>query len=129
MTISQLIKQDAIKDFIFSNNTFSIIFKQLRLEHNILQTQLGNEIGVSKGTIYFWENGINEPTATNLIALSNFFNVSVDCLLGLEDANKYNKLDCLEILQSYNSYQKSTKTNSSYDKRKFKFKSKISKIY
>ena len=106
MTISQLNKQDTVKDFIFSDNTFSIILKQLRLEHNISQAQLGNEIGVSQGTIYFWENGINEPTATNLIALSNFFNVSVDCLLGLEDANKYNKLDCLEILQSYNSLSK-----------------------
>jgi len=107
LTNTELKKQDSNKVCSLQNiNAFSFILKQLRMEHNISQAQLGSEIGVSQGTIYFWENAINEPTATNLVALADFFNVSVDALLGLEDTNKYSKLDCLEILQVYNSLSK-----------------------
>ncbi len=49
------------------------------------QPKLASMLGVSNGMISFWENGVNEPTITYLIKLSNVFGVSADYLLGLED--------------------------------------------
>lgn len=59
--------------------------KALRLEKNLSQPELAKLINVSNGMISFWENGVNEPTITNLIKLSKLFDVSTDYLVGLED--------------------------------------------
>ncbi len=59
--------------------------KALRLEKNLSQPELAKLINVSNGIISFWENGVNEPTITNLIKLSKLFDVSTDYLVGLED--------------------------------------------
>ena len=58
--------------------------KELRLEKNIGQVELSKAIGVSKGIISLWENGLREPNMYSLIALAKFFNVSIDELVGLE---------------------------------------------
>jgi transcriptional regulator with XRE-family HTH domain len=59
--------------------------KELRSEKNISQQCLAKQIGVSQKAIDFWEKGINEPKATNIIKLSEFFNVTTDYLLGATD--------------------------------------------
>lgn len=56
--------------------------KELRLEKKLTQPQLAEIIGVSKGMISFWENGVCEPTASNLVKLANYFDVTTDYLLG-----------------------------------------------
>lgn len=58
---------------------------QLRKQLNISQTELAKNIGVSQKAIDFWEKEINEPKASFIIALSKYFDVSADYLLGLED--------------------------------------------
>lgn len=58
--------------------------KELRTEREIGQVELATKIGVSKGTISLWENNLREPTLSNLIALSNFFHVTIDYLAGNE---------------------------------------------
>lgn len=80
---------------------FSQILKELRTENGLSQAQLAKEIGVVQGTIYFWENGINEPTATYLVRLSKFFNVEIEELLGLQHLAQDNQSH-LEILKIYN---------------------------
>ena len=65
-------------------NKFKDILKELREDRGIGQVELANSIGVSKGTISLWENGLREPGMTSLILLSKYFKVSVDYLLGLE---------------------------------------------
>lgn len=64
---------------------FSIRLKELRSEKHVGQTELAKAIGVSNGTISLWENGLREPTLTNLLALAKYFKVSLDYLVGLED--------------------------------------------
>ncbi len=59
--------------------------KAIRIEKGLSQPELAQLVGVSKGMISFWENGVNEPTITNLIKLAQIFEVSTDYLLGLED--------------------------------------------
>lgn len=61
------------------------LIKELRIEKGISQYQLGQEIGVSQKAIDYWEQGINEPKASYIIALADYFNVSTDYLLGRTD--------------------------------------------
>ena len=64
-------------------NKFKDNLKELRQEKNLGQVELAKAIGVSKGVISLWENGLREPTMYSLIALAKFFNVSIDELVGL----------------------------------------------
>ncbi len=59
--------------------------KELRIEKNIGQVELAQQIGVSKGTISLWENGLREPTLSNIVNLAKFFGVTTDNLIGLTD--------------------------------------------
>lgn len=67
------------KQTLFKEN-----LKALRLEKNIGQVELAKSIGVSKGIISLWENGLREPNMSSLIALAKFFGVSIDYLVGIE---------------------------------------------
>ncbi len=62
-------------------NYFAENLKYLRKDKNLTQPDLAQKLGVSKGMISFWENGVYEPTATNIIAVAKFFKVSIDDLL------------------------------------------------
>jgi len=62
-------------------NYFSVNLRTLRNEKQISQSQLAKELNVSNGMISFWENGLYEPTATNIINVAQFFKVSIDDLL------------------------------------------------
>lgn len=67
------------------DNQFKHNLKNLRIEKNIGQVELAKALDVSKGIISLWENGLREPSMTNLIALAKFFEVSIDYLVGLEN--------------------------------------------
>lgn len=58
--------------------------RELRSEKGLSQPQLAAAIGVSNGVISLWENGVNEPKASYVIALCKFFSVSADYLPGIE---------------------------------------------
>ncbi len=58
------------------------IIKELRLEKNISQKKLADAIGVSQKAIDFWERGVNEPKASYIIKLADYFEVSADYILG-----------------------------------------------
>ena len=65
-------------------NYFKDNLKSLRQEMKIGQIELAQKIGVSKGIISLWENGLREPNMSSLILLAQFFKVSIDYLVGLE---------------------------------------------
>lgn len=58
------------------------VIKELRKERNLSQSALGLKIGVSQKAIDYWERGVNEPKASYIIKLADFFGVSADFLLG-----------------------------------------------
>ncbi len=66
-------------------NMFCERLKELRIEKGVGQIELSKAINVSKGIISLWENGLREPKLSNLIALAQFFEVSMDYLVGLEN--------------------------------------------
>ena len=59
--------------------------KELRLEKGIGQVELAKQLNVSKSIISTWENGINEPTLSRIVAIAKFFGVTADYLCGLTD--------------------------------------------
>ena len=65
-------------------NKFCENLKYLRTEAKIGQVELARALGVSKGIISMWENGLREPTMTSLIAIAQFFGVTIDYLVGIE---------------------------------------------
>lgn len=58
------------------------IVKELRKERNLSQEGLAKAIGVSQKAIDYWERGINEPKASYIVKLADFFDVSADYILG-----------------------------------------------
>jgi len=59
--------------------------KALRLEKQITITQLAKEIGVSKLSIFRWENGKSMPNILILLKLAKFFKISSNYLVGLSN--------------------------------------------
>ena len=65
--------------------SFGERLKELRLEKTISQVDLAKEIGVGKSIISLWEKNECEPTLSKLIALSDYFGVTIDYLAGKEN--------------------------------------------
>ena len=61
---------------------FAIKLKELREIKNISQAKLAKDLNVSIGCVGMWESTKQTPPATKLIQIANYFDVSVDYLLG-----------------------------------------------
>lgn len=87
---------------------FKYRLRNLRIEKNLTGEQLANAIGVKKTTISTWENGKAFPEIGTLIKLANYFDVSIDYILGRNNATSNDKtiLDNLsdEQLEKAKSY-------------------------
>lgn len=59
--------------------------KELRCEKGITQQQLGKILCISKMAVSHWESGHSEPSICQLKVLADFFDVSVDYLIGRYD--------------------------------------------
>lgn len=71
--------------------------KELRNEHNITMKKLGEIVGVSESAISQYENGKRQPDIETLKVFADFFNVSIDYLLGKSDLR--NPLDIPEHIE------------------------------
>lgn len=59
--------------------------KALREKAKVKQEDLANSIHTSRGTYSMYENGRRQPPYEVLVNLADYYNVSVDYLLGLTD--------------------------------------------
>lgn len=66
-------------------NVFGERLRALRQEKGIGQIQLAKELDVGKSIISLWEIGRCEPTLSKLVAISQYFHVTIDYLAGLEN--------------------------------------------
>lgn len=75
--------------------------KRFRKEMELTQEALAEALGVTVGAVSKWENGNNVPDVLTMMELANFYNVSVDELLGYTMSSK--KVDdmCEEIKKLY----------------------------
>lgn len=72
---------------------FGSRMRQLRLEKNMLQKELAIILQISIGTVSNYEKNVHFPDGESLCRIADFFNVSVDYLLGQTDCR--NGLDTL----------------------------------
>lgn len=70
---------------MITKEAFSIRLKELRLERNMTQKELAKELSVSMGSIGFYENKERTPDIEFLMRAVDFFGVSADYLLGLQE--------------------------------------------
>lgn len=61
---------------------FAERLKEVRIEKNITCKQLAEHLQVSVRLVNFWERGERECSFEMLLKLSEYFDVSVDYLLG-----------------------------------------------
>ena len=57
---------------------------QLRKKNNLSQADLANKLGFSSSTVAMWEIGKREPNIATIKKIAEYFDVSIDYLLGYE---------------------------------------------
>jgi transcriptional regulator with XRE-family HTH domain len=77
---------------MINREIFSDRLKQLRKEKNLSMQALAQIVGLkSKGSIGQFETGLNVPSADILVALADYFDVSIDYLVGRTNKSELNK--------------------------------------
>lgn len=66
-------------------NNFSTQLRKIRKERKLTQKQLAIEIGASERGIQQYELGERKPAFDVLLALADYFDVSLDYLVGRSD--------------------------------------------
>ena len=61
----------------------------LRKERSLTQEQLAEVLGVTTGAVYKWEAKLSQPELNMVMELADFFDTSVDVLLGYEMKDKH----------------------------------------
>ena len=69
-------------------STLSERLIQLKIERKLLQKDIAKDTGLALRTYQYYESGEREPTASILITLANYFDVSLDYLVGRTDNPK-----------------------------------------
>lgn len=65
--------------------------KELRKQRGISQLKLAMDLGLSQNTVSRYETGEREADYRTLILLGDYFNVSIDYLLGRTDNPRMNR--------------------------------------
>jgi len=76
--------------------------KRFRRERNLTQEEVAAHLGISFQSISKWERGDGYPDITMLPSLANYFDVSVDELIGMGKIAKLKKYDEINALWSEN---------------------------
>ena len=58
--------------------------RTLRKQRALTQERLAEVLGVTTGAVYKWETGLSTPELPMIVEMADFFDVSVDALLGYE---------------------------------------------
>lgn len=65
--------------------------RDLREDADLKQSQLAEAVGISQKTLSNYETGATNPDSYAIIKLAEYFDVSTDYLLGVEDMGAKNK--------------------------------------
>ena len=65
--------------------SFSDRIIQLKKERKLLQKDIASSVGLSLRAYQYYEKGQKEPTLSVLLRLADYFDVSLDYLVGLSD--------------------------------------------
>jgi transcriptional regulator with XRE-family HTH domain len=105
-------------------------FKELRTEKGVTQADIAKLLNVKHQTVSFYETG-REPNYKSLSKLADYFDVSVDYLIGHTDLKRYEDKNMQEIVlgndsarlpcQQINSYMKIQDNCTNFLREIFKF--------
>lgn len=70
---------------MFSKKNFATRLKELRKSHKVTALELSKTLDISKAAISQFENEANYPHCNTLCALADYFDVTVDYLIGRSD--------------------------------------------
>ena len=59
-----------------------IRIRELRIERNMTQLELAMELDIGNTTLQQYETGLHEPNFDMLIKIANYFDVTIDYLIG-----------------------------------------------
>ena len=65
--------------------------KELRKQRRLSQVRLSMDLNMNQNTISRYENGVREADYKTLILFADYFNVSIDYLLGRTDNPEVNR--------------------------------------
>ena len=65
--------------------------KELRTKKGVSQLRLATELNTTQNTISRYETGEREPGIDELIKIADYFNVSVDYLIGRTEDPKFDR--------------------------------------
>ncbi|MCI7401218.1 MAG: helix-turn-helix transcriptional regulator [Christensenella sp.] len=91
---------------------FEDVLKYLREYIGLNQSELARELDLRQSHISMWERGEREPSISNLIDMSKYFNCSIDFLVGQESADK--AVSFLDYIKSNVGRTFNTKTGKPY---------------
>lgn len=96
-----------------NGNKFKETVRFLRKQNRMTQNELGDVLGYGYSAISNYESGRNEPSINNLIKIADYFNVSIDYLVGHElkisSANNYEyTIKLKKLSECIHNFQKET---------------------
>ena len=74
---------------INENRMFGDIFKELRIQKNLSQDKISEDLDVSQGLITKWESHQSTPSPEMLDYIADYFDVSTDFLIGRTNDKRY----------------------------------------
>lgn len=81
--------------------------RALRIENKLTQEELGEKVNLTKANISKYETGRIEPNIETINYLANFFNVTIDYLLGKTDVRNPYKNDHEMSTRAFHNLDKS----------------------
>jgi len=91
MVNTEVSKTQKVGDIIMKIH-LSENLRKLRFKNHLTQEQLAEIFTVSPQAISRWENGSTYPDITMLPSIANYFNISLDELMGMEEIRKSVKI-------------------------------------
>lgn len=72
---------------------FSEMIKKIRKANGLTQVEFASIFNISNGTIAMWETNKRQPDYDMVVKIANYFNVSIDYLLGRADVPNQNNIE------------------------------------
>ena len=80
--------------------------RDLRIKRGLSQADVARELGISRQSYNFYENGKRDPDTAMVKVLAEFFGVSTDYLLGRDEPDTKQLMSSPEVQEIANLYDK-----------------------
>lgn len=84
--------------------------QELMASRGIKKTVFASAIGVSSGNVYDWQSGRSSPSVEKLVRIADYFDVSLDYLVGRDDRYPAPSDDACELMRIYDTLDREGRT-------------------